>query len=453
MSWEKIWLVLRREYLYNFKRPSFLFTAFGVPLLTLVAMFLIFTFTADRETNLDNWQRVGYIDRAGVIDPALAVENDVTFQPVTDPALDTPAADAPDDERRAYFDALEASAAQQVAADNLDAYFVVDEHYTLNGQVTVSSERNLPAALTSDIEDFMRAQIAAQAPAELPVSVERLSDPMSVVIRDLDNDEELTETMLVGRIMLPFVFVFIYFMATSTTSQFLMSGVVEEKENRLMEILATSLRPLELLWGKMLGLGALSLTQVALWAGAGVVLASLHEGASELFSGTTFQAGDILLVLVLFVTNFLLFAAIMMAIGAAVTAEAESRQVASVITLITVAPMALLVTFFNNPDGPLPLFFTFFPLTSAVGLILRMGLTTIPTWQIVAVLAIQVVSVLVLMWLAAKIFRLGMLMYGKPLTPRTFWNALREGRVVLTTATESQAELPDNLPQKRSVGR
>jgi len=71
----------------------------------------------------------------------------------------------------------------------------------------------------------------------------------------------------------------------------------------------------------------------------------------------------------------------------------------------------------------------------------------------VAVLAIQVVSVLVLMWLAAKIFRLGMLMYGKPLTPRTFWNALREGRVVLTTATESQAELPDNLPQKRSVGR
>ena len=377
MSWEKIWLVLRREYLYNFKRPSFLFTAFGVPLLTLVAMFFIFTFTADRETNLDDWQRVGYIDRAGAIDPALTVENDVTFQPVTDPALDTPAADAPEDEQRAYFDALEAYAAQQVDADNLDAYFVVDENYVLTGQVTVSSERNLPAALTGDIEDYMRAQIAAQAPDALPVSIERLSDPMAIVIRDLDNDEELTETMLVGRIMLPFVFVFIYFMATSTTSQFLMSGVVEEKENRLMEILATSLRPLELLWGKMLGLGALSLTQVALWAGAGVVLANLHEGASELLSGTTFQLGDILLVLVLFITNFLLFAAIMMGIGAAVTAEAESRQVASIITLITVAPMALLVTFLTNPDGPLPLFFTFFPLTSAVGLILRMGLTTI----------------------------------------------------------------------------
>ena len=73
----------------------------------------------------------------------------------------------------------------------------------------------------------------------------------------------------------------------------------------------------------------------------------------------------------------------MMAIGAAVTAEGREPPGGVVITLITVAPMALLVTFFNNPDGPLPLFFTFFPLTSAVGLILRMGLTTIPTWQIV----------------------------------------------------------------------
>ena len=69
------------------------------------------------------------------------------------------------------------------------------------------------------------------------------------------------------------------------------------------------------------------------------------------------------------------------------------------------------------------------------------------------VLVIQVISVIGLMWLAAKIFRLGMLMYGKPLTPRTFWNALREGRVVLTTATEPQMELADNLPQKRNVGR
>ena len=63
MSWHKIWLVLRREYLFNFRRPSFLFTAFGVPALSLGGMFFIFQFTADRETNLDNYQRVGYIDR------------------------------------------------------------------------------------------------------------------------------------------------------------------------------------------------------------------------------------------------------------------------------------------------------------------------------------------------------------------------------------------------------
>jgi ABC-2 type transport system permease protein len=91
--------------------------------------------------------------------------------------------------------------------------------------------------------------------------------------------------------------------------------------------------------------------------------------------------------------------------------------------------------FFSNPDGALPVFFTFFPLTAATGLMLRFGITTLPTWQIALSVAVQVVAVFVAMWLAAKTFRLGMLMYGKRLTPRELWRAIREGRTVMTTAT------------------
>jgi len=435
MAWHKIVLVLKREYWVNFKRKSFLFSAFGVPLLTLVAMFLIIRFTTGRETNLDAYNRIGVIDRAGIV-TALAPEGRYVL--FTDPAIPAPHGDDPA-AREAYFAALEDAARRQMEAGELDAYLVIADDYVLSGRVDLYTMRNVPAVLLNSVRDLMREQLSARAPDTLPLPPSRLAAPAVEVLRDVNTDRELSETALVGRMMLPFIFVFIYFLASSTTAQFLMSGVVEEKENRLMEILATSIRPLELLWGKMLGLAALSFTQIGLWLAAGLVIVMMSEGAREFVTAIPFAAGDILLVVVVFVINFLLFASMMLAIGAAVTAEAESRQLAGIFTFIAVLPMAAVVTFFTNPDGPLPLFFTFFPFTAATALILRFGLTTIPTWQIAISLAIQIVSVVAMMWLAAKIFRLGMLMYGKRLTPRAFWNALREGRATLTTAGEGAA--------------
>lgn len=435
MAWHKIVLVLKREYWFNFKRKSFLFSAFGVPLLTLVAMFLIIRFTTGRETNLDAYNRIGVIDRAGIV---TVLAPDGRYVLFTDPAIPAPEGDDPA-ARKAYFAALEDAARQQLEAGELDAYLVIADDYVLSGRVDLYTTRNVPAVLLNSVRDLMREQLSARAPDTLPLPPSRLAAPAVEVLRDVNTGQELSETALVGRMMLPFIFVFIYFLASSTTAQFLMSGVVEEKENRLMEILATSIRPLELLWGKMLGLAALSFTQIGLWLAAGLVIVMMVEDAREFVTAIPFAAGDILLVVVLFVINFLLFASMMLAIGAAVTAEAESRQLAGIFTFIAVLPMAAVVTFFTNPDGPLPLFFTFFPFTAATALILRFGLTTIPAWQIATSLVIQIVSVVAMMWLAAKIFRLGMLMYGKRLTPRAFWNALREGRTTLTTAGEGTA--------------
>lgn len=435
MAWHKIVLVLKREYWFNFKRKSFLFSAFGVPLLTLVAMFLIIRFTTGRETNLDAYNRIGVIDRAGIV---TVLAPDGRYVLFTDPAIPAPEGDDPA-AREAYFAALEDAARQQLEAGELDAYLVIADDYVLSGRVDLYTTRNVPAVLLNSVRDLMREQLSARAPDTLPLPPSRLAAPAVEVLRDVNTGQELSENALVGRMMLPFIFVFIYFLASSTTAQFLMSGVVEEKENRLMEILATSIRPLELLWGKMLGLAALSFTQIGLWLAAGLIIVMMVEDAREFVTAIPFAAGDILLVVVLFVINFLLFASMMLAIGAAVTAEAESRQLAGIFTFIAVLPMAAVVTFFTNPDGPLPLFFTFFPFTAATALILRFGLTTIPAWQIATSLVIQIVSVVAMMWLAAKIFRLGMLMYGKRLTPRAFWNALREGRTTLTTAGEGAA--------------
>ncbi|MBI5958418.1 MAG: ABC transporter permease, partial [Chloroflexi bacterium] len=418
MIWQKVWLVLRREYLFNFKRPSFLFTAFGVPALSLGAMFFIFQFVIDREQNLDKWEHIGYVDRAGIT----TAEGPNPDDYVLISAGETP-------------DAQEESGKQQLLDGTLDAYFVIPEYYTLSGQINLYARKNTPEVLKEEISDFMRGQIASLAPDTLTVSTKRL-ESQEFTLRDLDNNKELTDAAIAGRLMLPFIFVMLYFMATNTTAQFLMSGVVEEKENRLMEILATSLRPIELLWGKLLGLGALSLTQVGVWLAAGLAIGSQNANAREFLSGAEFQLADILLIVALFLINFVLYSAMMLGIGASVTAETESRQFAGIFSLLSVLPLMLLGLFFSNPDGIVPVILTFFPLTAATALILRLGLTTIPTWQIVTSVAIQVVSVIGIMWLAAKVFRLGMLMYGKPLTPRALIQALREGKTVLTTTSD-----------------
>ena len=425
----KIWLVLRHEYLHNFRRPAFLFTAFGVPLLSVVAMFFTINLTINQESNLDDFQRVRYIDRALVIEPEAPNEQD--FLPVIDPdAMPAETAENLPD----YFSELELYAQEQIETGELDAYFVIAENYVLSGLVDVYAQDNIPEALRENIETFMAAQIAFNAPETLPVPPERLGET-DLTLRDIDSGEELSGAAIMGRFMMPLLFAILYFMATNTTAQFLMSGVVEEKENRLMEILATSLRPIELLWGKLLGLGALALTQVLVWIVGGLLIAVLNENGQDFLQGMTLSAGDILLIIGLFVVNFVLFSALMLGIGAAVTAEAESRQFAGIFSFITVLPLMLMTMFFMDPNGPVPVLLTFVPFTAAVSLMLRMSLATLPLWQIVVSIVIQIVSVVVVMWLSAKVFRLGMLMYGKRLSPRDLIQALREGRQTLTTAS------------------
>lgn len=441
MNRQKIALVLRREYGFNFKRPAFLFTAFGVPLISFVAMFLLTRFIIERETNLDDWQRVAYIDRAGIVDENLVIPDECgcNYTPATAPEGDD-------------YDERLAAATQQIQDGTLDAFFVIAENYRLSGQIDLYAKKNVPDALNDNITSFMWHQISASAPDTLAVPTDRLGNN-DYTIRDLDTGEALSEAALAGRFVLPMLFVFLYFMATNTTAQYLMSGVVEEKENRLMEILATSLKPLELLWGKLLGLGSLALTQVALWVSAGLLISQLNADAQDFLSGMTFKAGDLVLIAFLFLINFLLFSAAMLGIGASVTADTESRQIAGIFTFINVLPIMALVAFISNPNGPIPLFFTFFPFSAATGLILRMGLTHVPLWQMLLSIAIQIVSVIAVMWLGAKAFRLGMLMYGKPLTPRTLWRALREGRTTMTTASTAydsgQAKNKEKSRKKR----
>ena len=410
----KLWLIARREYLYNFKRRSFLFTAFGVPLFSFVMMFIVIGLAENTSTATGQLGHIGYVDEAGIL-----------ANPVDQPAE--------------YVAFPNADAAQAALVDRqIGAYFVVRPDFmTAAGEVDAYAYDGISDGIVSQFEDFIKATLGQRVTSDVPL--DRILNPLhGMTVVDLSSGGELTGTdAFMGRFLVPFAFAFVFLMAVNTTSQFLMSSVVEEKENRMMEILITSSTPLEMLWGKVLGLGVLGLTQVVLWALAGVMFVSAQpDTAANFLSGLRLTPDLLVAGLCYLVLGYFLFGAIMAGVGATATAEQEGRQFSGIFSLVAVIPMMLLVTFLQDPNGTIPVILSLFPLTAPVSMLMRMPMTAVPAWQIIVSLGVLALTVFATVWIAARVFRLGLLMYGKRLTVREIVQALRQGRQTMTSVAQ-----------------
>lgn len=400
----KLWLVIQREYLYNLLRKSFIFTAFVLPLLIMGGMYLVIMLAEDSasEDKLDEYNRIGYVDEVGFLES------------VTNPDFD----------RFIPYESEEAARAAFEKGD-LDAYIVVPEDYLQTGRVSYFARKGIPFVMQDEIDDFLRLGVSSLAPPDVPV--ERLRNPANTKMHILGEDEPMNEEALVGRFILPIIFAVLFIFTVLTTSQFLMSGVVEEKENRVMEILITSIRPGQLLVGKVIGLGALALTQVIVWLAAGIIIAIVTDRL-DFIREMNFKPLEVVLMVAYFLLSFLLFAGIMVGVGASVTAEQEARQFASIFILIMISPSWFIAAFIKSPGGAVATFFSLFPFTSPVTNLFLIGLGEASTEQVIASLVILVVSIGVVLWASVKIFHAGMLMYGQRLGLKQLRRVLLGGR-------------------------
>lgn len=407
----KLWLVAKREYLHNIRRRGFLFAAFGVPLLTIAAMAIVFMVVVENESDSSRVGNVGYVDYSGVVVEAIN-------KPEAFVLYET------EDEARAALDAGE-----------LGAYFVIAPDYMQNGLVTLYSATDMPDALNDSIDSFLLSNLSRGVDPEV---AERIEAPVDMLVKTLNNGRIISENGAVGLVLAPIIFVMVFMLGSQTTSGYLMSGVVEEKTSRIMEILVTSVTPFQLLFGKILGLGALGLTQLVAWVAIGSLALRLGEGV-DFLAGVTIP-GDMLLVgLIYFVLGYFMLASLMAGIGAVVGSEQESRQFTGIISLVSVIPFFLITEFFLNPDGFAVVFLTLFPLTSPVAVILRMGFGSVPLWQLGVSIALLLVTTLVIVWGSARIFRWSLLMYGKHPSLRQILNAVFRSRGMATTATGERA--------------
>jgi ABC-2 type transport system permease protein len=405
-----MWLVARREYLYNLRRRSFLFGAFVVPVMVIVIMLIAFSLALESETNAESIGQVGYVDLAGVLSEA----------------VDKP-------EQFMAYDS-EADARQALDEQSIGAYFVLPEDYPQTGIVRLYTTSSIPEALHDRISAYLVANLSARL--DTNISAERIQEPVDMTAHILDSGRTLTNEQIGGLFFTPIIFVMVFAMASQITSGFLMSGVVEEKTNRVMEILITSVTPTQLLTGKIIGLGLLGLTQLAIWLLGGFVLFRLGNNVPFL-SGISVPPDVIVVSAIYFVLAYFLLASIMAGVGAVVGSEQESRQMASIFSIVLFLPIFFIVSFIIDPDGTLPVILTLIPFTAPVSVLLRIGFGALPAWQLILSIALLALTTILTVWASARIFRWALLLYGKRPTPRELWRAIRQSPRLETTTTEA----------------
>jgi ABC-2 type transport system permease protein len=283
----------------------------------------------------------------------------------------------------------------------------VINRYTLEKQLAASP------AITAAVNNFLLSNLlAGKVPA---ATIARIEAPLNLVTT------RLTETGAVapeqggyGNLIIPFVFGILLALSIIFSSTYLLQGLGEEKENRLIEILLSSVSPRQLLTGKVLGIGAAGLVQVAVWAISTPLLLNMASSSIGGFISTIqLPANFIVLAVVYFILGYLLFAVISAAIGAISSGSREGQQLIGVFTIPLLIPLwftSLLMLFSGNPVW---VFFTIFPLSAPVEVIMRLGVSVIPPWQLIASIGVLVLSIIGILFLTIRIFRTYLLMYGK----------------------------------------
>ena len=222
--------------------------------------------------------------------------------------------------------------------------------------------------------------------------------------------------------IIPFGFMMLLWIATLTAGNYLLTSTIEEKSNKVMEVILSAVDPIELLWGKILGLALVSTVIVITYGGLAIA------GLFALAMTDLLSLGLVLWCAVFFLIAYFTIAALMTAVGSAVNDLREAQSLIGPVMIVLVIPMLLGMPISENPNGLLATIASMTPPILPFAMVMRLGAATepVPTWQLIAAAVIGIGSVLALVWAAARIFRVGILMQGKAPNPLELLRWIRQ---------------------------
>ncbi len=396
----KLWRIAIYEYRRNVFKRSFILALLSVPLMiglnVGIGLFL--------ESTENDRSPVGYVDHAGLLTNPIAAPMSGSREPITFIPFQT-----------------ENDARAALESGHIQAYYVLAADYFQTKDVSLFHLKEPSGSATRQFYDFVQINLLAGQPTDIARRATLLGD--SVTVRSLDGRRQVPSGGPAFGIIMPILTGFAFLFLLLMSSGYLMQAVVDEKENRTMEMLATSVSPTQLVGGKVLGIVGVSFTQLIVWtliAFLGILIAS--SAGVDWFQDARLDWGGILATVALAIPTYVLASALMTAVGATVTSAQESQSTGAVFFILHLVPLYLAWAIVRTPNALLPVTLTFLPFTALLTVTLRNIFAAVPMWQIALSVAIQTLCAVGALWLAGRALRLGMLRYGKRLNLREILN-------------------------------
>lgn len=405
----KTFLVMRSEIGRSLQRKTFVFFAFGFPLI-LGAIALVFMLANRGATpaapppapaSTAQVSREGYVDQGGLIK--------------------TLPADIPAGRLTAY--PSEAAAQAALAAGEIAGYYLIAPDYVPTGKLTyVRPEYNpLGGSVSTDSMEWALLVNVLGGDSKLAASVWR---PLDVRVTPLVLAEQGASQQSVFTELFPTLMVLLIYMVILLPAGVLVNAVTDEKKNRIMEVLMTSVSPGQMITGKILGMALLGLLETALWLG--IMWAVVRFGAQPLRIPPGFAVPTSLIIwtFVYFLGGYAIYGAQLAGVGALAPDLNETRSGSLIVMAPLIVTYMFMIVVFTNPNTPLALFVSLFPLTSPIGMIARLAVTEVPLWQAVLAAILQFLTAIVIVRLTAHLFRAQHLLSGQPFSVGRYYRTL-----------------------------
>ncbi len=401
-------LIIEREYAERVKRKSFIITTIVVPIVMIAlmaapALFMIFSKPESKTLQV--------VDNTGLIASRLEGNDDIRFVPAT----------APVDSMRGD------EAVEGILVIGSDAVANPEKSITLytRGSISMVTDAFITGQLRSAVEDVRLERYNIPDIKEIMEDVK--ADVTLKTIRiDKDEDSEtstgLSYFLSLAMDMLLYMFILIY-------GQMVMTSIIEEKTNRVLEIVVSSARPFDLMLGKITGVGLVAVTQILIWAvliGTAAAVATpfltpetlgsdmpdeVAAGISQI-TDPGFLLSLLLYALLFFIGGFLFYASIFAAIGSAVSNVQDASQLSTIATMPVIIGIIGSMAILTNPSSALAFWISVIPFTSPMAMMARLPYG-VPGWEIALSLVLLYLSFVFMIWLCGKIYRVGIFMYGK----------------------------------------
>lgn len=400
-------IIISREYLEKVKRKSFIITTILVPVFMVLMMVAPAAFML---LSTPESSRVAVLDRTGVLDRRLHGNSEIVFVP-TDLPLDSLKADE-------SFDIIVYLGQYAVERPQDDV------RVFSRGALPMMTDSYITGQINRAIEDV---RIENFNLGDLRQIMSQVEVDCTYPATRLDRQEESASSS-VASYFIALVMDMVLYMFVLLYGQMVMNSIIEEKNNRVLELVVSSVKPKVLMMGKILGIGLVAITQIFIW---GVLLGACTAWVIPLFGDMAQTAGDpeitaavsqlsdpsyflslFVFMLLFAVGGYLFYSTIYAAIASAVDNVQDAGQLSSIATIPIVVAIVASMSVLNNPNGTMAVWLGFIPFTSPMTMMARLPFG-VPLWQTLVSLAILFTCFVLMVWLCAKIYRVGIFMYGK----------------------------------------